>query len=115
MHKAVAVNGTPIMKSLLHPDGGDRQDTGPPASLQVRGLIAAIFAQMDVVDLMEQQLVAAAQNDLLAGIASDEIDTDAEPGRLKARNAKKPRDGAFLGSQGWLVAGAGFEPAAFGL
>jgi len=60
---------------------------------------------MDVVDLMEQQLVAAAQNDLLAGIASGEIDTDAEPGRLKARNAKKPRDEAFFGIAGMVGCG----------
>ncbi|WP_320203053.1 recombinase family protein [Agrobacterium rosae] len=32
-----------------------------------------------------------------------------------AQKRKKPRDGALLGSQGSLVAGAGFEPAAFRL
>jgi site-specific DNA recombinase len=36
-------------------------------------------------------------------------------GVAEGQKRKKPRDGALFGSQEWLVAGAGFEPAAFRL
>jgi site-specific DNA recombinase len=36
-------------------------------------------------------------------------------GATGGQKRKKPRDGALFGSQEWLVAGAGFEPAAFRL
>ena len=43
---------------------------------EVRGSIANIMASMEVLDLMEQQFITAAQNDLMARIASGEIDTE---------------------------------------
>ncbi|MBB3542200.1 MULTISPECIES: hypothetical protein [unclassified Rhizobium] len=46
-----------------------------PAGLQVHGSIANIMASMEVLDLMEQQFITAAQNDLMTRIASVELDT----------------------------------------
>lgn len=46
-----------------------------PASLQVHRSIANIMASMEALELMERQFVAAAQNDLMAKIASGEVDT----------------------------------------
>ena len=56
-----------------------------PASLQVHGDIANIMASMEVLDLMEQQFLAAAGNDLMARIASGEIDTEAKRKKLLDR------------------------------
>ncbi|MCI9868921.1 recombinase family protein, partial [Rhizobium skierniewicense] len=53
-----------------------------PASLQVHGDIATIMASMEVLDLMEQQFLAAAGNDLMARIASGEINTKAKLRKL---------------------------------
>jgi hypothetical protein len=66
----------PIVRDLIQTVVIGKTPGHQPASLQVHGLIAAIFAQMDVMDLMEQQFVAAAQNDFVARIASGEIDTE---------------------------------------
>ena len=52
----------PIVRDLIQTVVIGKTLGHQPASLQVHGLIAAIFAQMDVMDLMEQQFVAAAQN-----------------------------------------------------
>ncbi|MDK1390142.1 hypothetical protein QN224_33235, partial [Sinorhizobium sp. 8-89] len=53
-----------------------------PASLQVHGSIANITASMEVLDLLEQQFIAAAQNDLMAKIASGEVDTEHKKQKL---------------------------------
>jgi hypothetical protein len=44
-----------------------------PASLQVHGDIAHIMASMDVIDVLQQQFITAAQNDLMTRLASGEI------------------------------------------
>ena len=53
-----------------------------PATLQVHGSIANIMASMDVIDIMQQQFVASAQNDMMARIASGEINTEAKKKKL---------------------------------
>jgi hypothetical protein len=74
------------------------------------------MASMEVLDLMKQQFIAAAQNDLIAKIASADRDTEAKQKKLLDMCR-----GAFCwGTCGQnlqvsLVAGAGFEPAAFRL
>ena len=73
--------------------------------------------KMDVMDLMEQQFIAAAQNDFVAKIASGEIDTEDKRKKLLDRYGEELR-GKYLewsNLQVSVVAGAGFEPAAFRL
>jgi hypothetical protein len=88
-----------------------------PASLQVHGDIATIMASMEVLDLMEQQFLAAAGNDLMARIASGEIDTEAKRKKLLDQYGEelKRKYLEWSNLQVSLVAGAGFEPAAFRL
>ena len=88
-----------------------------PASLQVHGDIANIMASMDVIDIMQQQFVAAAQNDLMARIASGEIDTEHKKKKLLEAYAEEllRKYPEWENLQVSVVAGAGFEPAAFRL
>ena len=88
-----------------------------PATLQVHGDIANLMASMDVIDVMQQQFVAAAQNDLLARIASGEIDTETKRKKLLEAYAEEllVRFPEWENLQVSVVAGAGFEPAAFRL
>ncbi|MGF9693952.1 hypothetical protein AAIH46_14150 [Rhizobium sp. 0TCS1.26] len=51
----------------------------------MHGDIANIMASMDVIDVVQQQSVAAARNDLLARIASGEIDTEHKRKKLLDR------------------------------
>lgn len=53
-----------------------------PAGLQVRGDLAAIMASIEVLDLMEQQFLVVAGNDLMARIAPGESDTEAKRKKL---------------------------------
>jgi hypothetical protein len=66
----------PIVRDLIQTVVIGKSPGHQPASLQVHGSIANIMASMEVLDLMEQQFIAAAQNDLMAKIASGEIDTE---------------------------------------
>ena len=88
-----------------------------PASLQVHGDIANIMASMEVLDLMEQQFIAAAGNDLMARIASGEIDTEQKQKKLLDAYAEELQQkfSEWENLQVSVVAGAGFEPAAFRL
>lgn len=54
----------------------DGPSAGKPAGHH--GRIANIMASMDVIDVQHQQFIAAAQNDLMARMASGEIDTEAK-------------------------------------
>ncbi len=53
-----------------------------PATLQVYGSIANMMASMEVLDLMEQQFLAAVQNDFMSRLASGELDTEAKKQKL---------------------------------
>jgi hypothetical protein len=88
-----------------------------PASLQVHGSIANIMASMEVLDIMQQQFLAAAQNDLMARMASGEIDTVHKRKQLLDGYAEELilRFPEWANLQVSVVAGAGFEPAAFRL
>ena len=87
------------------------------ASLHVHGDIAHIMASMDVIDVLQQQLFAAAQNDLMARMASCELDTEDKRKKLLSDYVEELRSGwcDWSNLQDILVAGAGFEPAAFRL
>ncbi|MCC8934169.1 hypothetical protein [Rhizobium sp. 'Codium 1'] len=107
----------PIVRDLIQTVIIGKTPGHQPPSLQDHGLIAAIFAQMDVMDLMEQQFVATAQNDFVAMIASGEIDTEQKRKKLLDRYGEELKSKYLEWSniQVTLVAGAGFEPAAFRL
>ena len=75
------------------------------------------MASMDVIDVLQQQFFTAAQNDLMTRMASGEIDTEAKKNKLieayiDALSRKLPE---WENLQVSVVAGAGFEPAAFRL
>ncbi|CUX62514.1 hypothetical protein D3C87_969350 [compost metagenome] len=107
----------PIVRDLIQTVVIGKTPGHQPASLQVHGSIANIMASMEVLDLMEQQFITAAQNDLMARIASGEIDTEQKRKKLldsyEEELRRKYPEWANL--QVSVVAGAGFEPAAFRL
>jgi site-specific DNA recombinase len=72
------------------------------------------MASMDVIDILQQQFFAAAQNDLMARMASGEFDTEAKKNKLIEAYLGYTEAVADLFWM-FLVAGAGFEPAAFRL
>ena len=75
------------------------------------------MASMEVLDLMEQQFLAAAQNDFVARLASGELDTAAQRKKLLDAYMEElsRKYGEWENLRVSLVAGAGFEPAAFRL
>ena len=88
-----------------------------PAALQVHGSIANIMASMEALDMLGQQFLAAAQNDFMARMASGELDTENKRKKLLEAYAEEllrtyPE---WENLQVSVVAGAGFEPAAFRL
>ncbi|WP_427832792.1 hypothetical protein [Agrobacterium pusense] len=107
----------PIVRDLIQTVVIGKTPGHQPASLQVHGSIANIMASMEVLDLMEQQFITAAQNDLMAKIASGEIDTEAKKQKLLDAYAEELRCKypEWANLQVSVVAGAGFEPAAFRL
>jgi hypothetical protein len=72
----------PIVRDLIQTVVIGKTPGHQPASLQVHGDIANIMASMDVIDFLRQQFIAAAQNDLMARLASGEIDTEAKKNKL---------------------------------
>ncbi len=107
----------PIVRDLIQTVVIGKTPGHQPASLQVHGDIANIMASMDVIDIMQQQFVAAAQNDLMARIASGEIDTEHKKKKLLEAYAEEllRKYPEWENLQVSVVAGAGFEPAAFRL
>ncbi|MGO7177958.1 hypothetical protein ACCT06_29330 [Rhizobium ruizarguesonis] len=105
----------PIVRDLIQTVVIGKTPGHQPASLQVHGSIANIMASMEAIDVLEHQFLAAAQNDLMAKIASGEIDTEAKKQKLldayaEALKSKYPE---WANLQVSVVAGAGFEPAAW--
>ncbi|MCZ8158656.1 MAG: recombinase family protein [Rhizobiaceae bacterium] len=107
----------PIVRDLIQTVVIGKTPGHQPASLQVHGDIANIMASMDVIDVLQQQFFAAAQNDLMTRMASGEIDTEVKKDKLieayiDELSRKLPE---WENLQVSVVAGAGFEPAAFRL
>ncbi|NTA50729.1 hypothetical protein G6L34_21680 [Agrobacterium tumefaciens] len=101
----------PIVRDLIQTVVIGKTPGHQPASLQVHGSIANIMASMEVLDLMEQQFITAAQNDLMARIASGEIDTEQKRKKLldsyeEELRRKYPE---WENLQVSVVAGAGFD------
>lgn len=88
-----------------------------PATLVVHGLISSILAQMDVLDFMERRFVAEVHADFIEKLEAGEIDTQQKQKKLldsyEEELRRKYPEWANL--QVSVVAGAGFEPAAFRL
>ncbi len=107
----------PIVRDLIQTVVIGKTPGHQPAALQVHGDIANIMASMDVIDILQQQFVAAAQNDFMARIASGEIDTEAKKEKLLEAYSEEllRRFPEWVNLQVSVVAGAGFEPAAFRL
>ena len=107
----------PIVRDLIQKVVIGKTPGHQPATLQVHGSIANIMASMEVLDLMEQQFLAAVQNDFMTRLASGEIDTEAKQQKLLDAYAEElsRKYGEWENLQVSVVAGAGFEPAAFRL
>ncbi|EKJ95497.1 recombinase [Bradyrhizobium lupini HPC(L)] len=107
----------PIVRDLIQVVVIGKTPGHQPAALQVHGDIANIMASMDVIDIMQQQFVASAQNYMMTRIASGEIDTEAKKEKLLEAYAEEllRRSPEWENLQVSVVAGAGFEPAAFRL
>ena len=107
----------PIVRDLIQTVVIGKTPGHQPASLQVHGDIANIMASMDVIDILQQQFVAAAQNDFMARIASGKIDTEQKRKKLIEAYAEEllRKSPEWENLQVSVVAGAGFEPAAFRL
>lgn len=58
----------PIVRDLIQTIVIAKTPGHQPAALQVHGNIANIMASMDVIDIMQQQFVASAQNDMMAAL-----------------------------------------------
>jgi hypothetical protein len=98
----------PIVRDLIQTVLIGETPGHQPARLQVRGDIANIVASMKVLDLMEQQFLAAAGKDFVARIASREIDTDQKRKKLLDRCGEELKSKYLEWSnlQVCLVAGA---------
>jgi len=72
------------VRDLIQTVGIGKPPGHEPASLEVHGDIANIMASIDVIDVLQQRFIAAAQNDLMARMASGEIDTEATKQKLLA-------------------------------
>ncbi|MGC4411185.1 MULTISPECIES: recombinase family protein [Rhizobium] len=115
--EAVKQRLMPIVRDLIQTVVIGKTPGHQPASLQVHGDIAHIMASMDAIDILQQQFIAAAQNDLMTRLASGEIDTEDKKNKLidayiDELSRKLPE---WENLQVSVVAGAGFEPAAFRL
>ena len=107
----------PIVRDLIQTVVIGKTPGHQPASLQVHGDTANIMASMDVIDVVQHQLMAAAQNDLLPRIASGEIVTEQKRKKLLSEYAEEllKKFPEWENLQVSVVAWAGFEPAAFRL
>nr|CAD6438024.1 recombinase family protein [Rhizobium sp. Q54] len=72
----------PIVSNLIQKVVIGKTPGHQPATLQVHGSIANIMASMEVLDLMEQQFLTAAQNNFMARLASGELDTEHKKRKL---------------------------------
>jgi DNA invertase Pin-like site-specific DNA recombinase len=107
----------PIVRSLVQKVVIGKTPGHQPATLEVHGLISSILAQMDVLDLMERRFVAEVHADFIEKLEAGEIATKEKQKKLldsyeEELRRKYPE---WENLQVSVVAGAGFEPAAFRL
>ncbi|MGY5811704.1 recombinase family protein [Rhizobium sp. LEGMi198b] len=88
-----------------------------PASLEVHGRIASILAAMEAATILEKQFKALKQHDYLEKLRAGELDTEQKQKKLLDAYAEElsVKRLEWANIQVSVVAGAGFEPAAFRL
>ncbi|WP_312406277.1 recombinase family protein [Rhizobium sp.] len=88
-----------------------------PASLEVHGRIASILAAMEAATIMEKQFEALKRRDYLEKLRAGELDEEAKRKKLLEAYAEElsVKRLEWQNIQVSVVAGAGFEPAAFRL
>ncbi|MGQ2952348.1 recombinase family protein [Agrobacterium sp.] len=88
-----------------------------PASLEVHGRIASILAAMEAATILEKQFEALKQHDYLERLRAGELDTAQKQKKLLDAYAEElsVKRLEWQNIQVSVVAGAGFEPAAFRL
>ena len=88
-----------------------------PASLEVHGRIASILAAMEAATILEKQFEALKQHNYLEKLRAGELDTEQKRKKLLDAYAEElsVRRLEWVNIQVSVVAGAGFEPAAFRL
>jgi DNA invertase Pin-like site-specific DNA recombinase len=88
-----------------------------PAELSVHGRIASILAAMEAATILEQRLKLQHEYDFQQRLRAGELDTDAKRKKLLSDYAEEldKKKLGWVNLQVSVVAGAGFEPAAFRL
>ncbi|TBD88116.1 recombinase family protein [Rhizobium ruizarguesonis] len=88
-----------------------------PASLEVHGQIASILAAMEAATILEKRFGALARHDYLERLRAGELDTEQKQKKLLDAYAEElsVKRLEWENIQVSVVAGAGFEPAAFRL
>ncbi len=88
-----------------------------PASLEVHGRIASILAAMEASTILEERLKLLQAHDFERRAASGELETEAKRKKLLDAYAEEldVKKAEWVNLQVSVVAGAGFEPAAFRL
>jgi DNA invertase Pin-like site-specific DNA recombinase len=88
-----------------------------PASLEVHGRIASILGALEATTILEKQFTALKHHDYMAKLHSGEVSTEAQKRKLLDAYAEElcVRRLEWSNIQVSVVAGAGFEPAAFRL
>ena len=107
----------PIVRQLVQKVVVGKTPGHQPASLQVHGLIASILAQMDVLDYMKSRFISEIHEDFVERLEAGEIDSEEKREMLLDiyREELLERFPEWENLQMSVVAGAGFEPAAFRL
>ncbi|MCD2185522.1 recombinase family protein [Rhizobium sp. GN54] len=107
----------PIVRQLVQKVVVGKTPGHQPASLQVHGLIASILAQMDVLDYMKSRFISEIHEDFVERLEAGEIDSEEKKEMLLDiyREELLERFPQWENLQMSVVAGAGFEPAAFRL
>ena len=106
-----------IIRQLIQKVVINRTAGREPAALEVHGRIASILAAMETAQMMEAKFRAMVDQDLMARQMSGEIDTDLKRKKLLDAYAEElsVKRLEWQQIQVSVVAGAGFEPAAFRL
>ena len=107
----------PIVRQLVQKVVIGKTPGHQPASLQVHGLIASILAQMDVIDYMKSRFISEIHEDFVERLEAGELDSEEKKQILLDIYQEEllERFPEWENLQMSLVAGAGFEPAAFRL
>ncbi len=107
----------PIVRQLVQKVVVGKTPGHQPASLQVHGLIASILAQMDVLDYMKSRFISEIHEDFVERLEAGELDSEEKKEILLDiyREELLERFPEWENLQMSVVAGAGFEPAAFRL